>query len=48
METNRRSFIQAAGAAGAALTLSDDERPSGVVEAEYRSDAQGDATPKSN
>ena len=45
METNRRSFIQAAGAA---LTLSDDERPSGVVEAEYRSDAQGDAAPKSN
>jgi len=31
-----------------AMTLSDDERPSGVVEAEYRSDAQGDAAPKSS
>ena len=31
-----------------AMALSDDERPSGDVEAEYRSDAQGDAAPKSN
>jgi len=31
-----------------AMTLSDDERTLGIVEAEYRSDKQGDAAPKSN